>query len=57
MVQLERELLETAAEESKAKKSHFLTEITKIVFTMYFRVLKTNPNASMLSAVLEGLAK
>ena len=57
MVQLERELLEASAEENKSKKSHHLTEITKIVFTIYFRALKSTPNPVMLSAVLEGLAK
>ena len=57
LVKLERELLEASAEENKSRKAHFLTEITKLVFTLYFRALKTNPRPQMLTAVLEGLAK
>ncbi|ODN00852.1 Nucleolar complex protein 3 [Orchesella cincta] len=57
LVQLEKELLEASAEESKSRKSHFLTEITKSVFTIYFRALKTSPRSQILSSVLEGLSK
>jgi hypothetical protein len=57
LVLLEKELLEASAEENKARKSYFLTEITKLVFTIYFRALKTNPSSNILSAVLEGLSR
>ncbi|CAL8081922.1 unnamed protein product [Orchesella dallaii] len=57
LVQLEKELLEASAEESKSRKAHFLTEITKSVFTIYFRALKTSPRSQILSCVLEGLSK
>ncbi|CAG7824019.1 unnamed protein product [Allacma fusca] len=57
MVKLEKELLEASAEENKNVKSKFLTEITKLVFTMYFRSLKSDPKPQVLTAVLEGLSK
>ncbi|CAL8135187.1 unnamed protein product [Orchesella dallaii] len=57
LVQLEKELLEASAEESKSRKVHFFTEITKSVFTIYFRALKTSSRSSILSSVLEGLSK
>ncbi|XP_032675303.1 nucleolar complex protein 3 homolog [Odontomachus brunneus] len=55
--QVEKELLETKAEENKQAKQKMLTEITSIVFTIYFRILKQAPNSKVLSACLEGLAK
>ncbi|XP_072748758.1 nucleolar complex protein 3 [Anoplolepis gracilipes] len=55
--QVEQELLETKAEENKQMKSKILTEITSIIFTIYFRVLKQAPNSKVLSVCLEGLAK
>ncbi|XP_053977082.1 nucleolar complex protein 3 homolog isoform X1 [Hylaeus volcanicus] len=55
--QVEKELLETKAEENKQSKQKLLTEITSIVFTIYFRVLKQCPNSKILSISLEGLAK
>ena len=55
--QVERELLETKAEENKLSKEKLLTEITGIVFTVYFRILKQAPNSKILSICLEGLAK
>lgn len=54
---MEKELMETKAEENKQAKQKVLTEITSIVFTIYFRVLKQAPNSKVLSACLEGLAK
>lgn len=54
---LERELLETKAEENKQSKQQYLTEITKLVFTIYFRVLKKAPSSKILSITLEGLAR
>ncbi|XP_076301364.1 nucleolar complex protein 3 [Lasioglossum baleicum] len=55
--QVEKELLETKAEENKQTKQKLLTEITSIVFTIYFRILKQAPNSKILSICLEGLAK
>ncbi|EFN69036.1 Nucleolar complex protein 3-like protein [Camponotus floridanus] len=55
--QVEKELLETKAEENKQTKSKILTEITSVIFTIYFRVLKQAPNSKVLSVCLEGLAK
>lgn len=54
---VEKELLETKAEENKIEKQKTLTEITSIVFTIYFRILKQAPNSKVLSVCLEGLAK
>lgn len=55
--QVEKELHETKAEENKQTKSKILTEITSVIFTIYFRVLKQAPNSKVLSVCLEGLAK
>lgn len=55
--QVEKELFETKTEENKQAKQKILTEITSIVFTIYFRILKQAPNSKILSACLEGLAK
>ncbi|KAL6446957.1 hypothetical protein ACFW04_001383 [Cataglyphis niger] len=55
--EVEKELLETKAEENKQAKSKILTEITSVLFTIYFRALKQAPNSKVLSACLEGLAK
>lgn len=55
--QVEKELLETKAEENKQTKQKIFTEITSLVFTIYFRILKQSPNSKILSVCLEGLAK
>lgn len=55
--QVEKELLETKAEENKQTKQKIFTEITSVVFTIYFRILKQSPNNKILSVCLEGLAK
>ncbi|XP_011170713.2 nucleolar complex protein 3 homolog [Solenopsis invicta] len=55
--EVEKEMLETKAEENKQVKHKILTEITGIVFTIYFRILKQAPNSKVLSVCLEGLAK
>lgn len=55
--ELEKELLETKAEENVKTKEQNLTEITKLVFMMYFKVLKLDPSSKILNAALEGLAK
>ncbi|CAK9795003.1 Nucleolar complex protein 3 homolog [Anthophora plagiata] len=54
---VEKELLEAKAEENKQSKQKLLTEITSVVFTIYFRILKQAPNSKILSICLEGLAK
>lgn len=55
--EIERELLETKAEENKEAKQQHLTEVTKLVFTIYFRVLKKAPSSKILCITLEGLAR
>lgn len=55
--EVEKEMLETKAEENKQNKQKSLTEITSVVFTIYFRILKQAPNSKILSITLEGLAK
>lgn len=57
MEKLQKELLETAAEESKQKKISYQTEVIKQVFLTYFRILKKSPKSRLLASVLEGLAK
>ncbi|KAH8278791.1 hypothetical protein KR018_009522, partial [Drosophila ironensis] len=57
LTEVNRELEETRAEENKQSKHLKLTEIIKMVFTIYFRVLKNDPNSRVLSAILEGLAE
>ncbi|XP_019849404.1 PREDICTED: nucleolar complex protein 3 homolog isoform X2 [Amphimedon queenslandica] len=54
---LERELREVEAEERIDKKVKLQTEIIKLVFMIYFRVLKQAQDSPLLSSVLEGLAK
>lgn len=50
-------MLETKAEENFQAKQHNLTEITKIIFNIYFRILKNSENRKMLGVCLEGLTK
>lgn len=57
MAEVEQELLETAGEENKKTRHATLTEVTKTVFTIYFRILKNAPSTGLLSATLQGLAK
>jgi len=54
---LEKELLEARGEEGKKVKEKFFTETTKLVFTIYFRILKSFPKSQLMGAVLEGLSK
>ncbi|CAG0919455.1 unnamed protein product [Notodromas monacha] len=54
---VKKDLELTDAEESAQKKEKFQTETLNVVFTIYFRVLKSRPNPKLLSACLEGLAK
>ncbi|KRT86469.1 hypothetical protein AMK59_2205, partial [Oryctes borbonicus] len=55
--ELETEMLETKAEENKQAKQKNLTEITKIVFGIYFRILKSSNNTKVLGVCLQGLTK
>lgn len=55
--EIEQELLETKAEENKQQKKKALTDITSLVFTIYFRILKEAPKSTVLKVCLEGLAK
>lgn len=55
--ELNKELEETRAEENKQTKHFKLTEIVKMLFNIYFRVLKNDPTSKVLSAILEGLAE
>jgi nucleolar complex protein 3 len=55
--ELNNELMETKADENKQTKQKFFTEVTKLVFTIFFRVLKSAPTSKLLTATLEGLAK
>ncbi|XP_013116892.2 nucleolar complex protein 3 homolog [Stomoxys calcitrans] len=57
LTELNKELDETRAEENKQTKHAKLTEIVKMLFTIYFRVLKNDPTSRVLSAILEGLAE
>lgn len=50
-------MLEVKAEENKKTKEEHMTEIMKLVFLIYFRILKTAPRSNLLSITLEGLAK
>jgi len=54
---LEKELLEARGEEGKKVKEKYFTEVTKLVFTIYFRILKSYPKSQLMGAVLEGLSK
>merc|ERR1719516_859993 len=54
---LEKELLEARGEEGKKVKEKYFTETTKMVFTIYFRILKSFPKSKLMGAVLEGLSK
>ena len=54
---LEKELLIARGEEGKKVKEKYFTEVTKLVFTIYFRILKSHPRSQLMGAVLEGLSK
>ena len=55
--EIEKEMLETKAEESTRNVHKTFTEIINTVFMMYFRILKNSSNCEVLSACLEGLSK
>lgn len=54
---LEKELLEARGEEGMKVKERFFTETTKLVFTIYFRILKSFPKSGLMGSVLEGLSR
>jgi nucleolar complex protein 3 len=49
---LERELLEARGQEGKKVKEKFFTEATKLVFTIYFRILKSFPRSNLMGQSL-----
>ncbi|KFB45528.1 AGAP010308-PA-like protein [Anopheles sinensis] len=55
--ELEKDIFETKAEESKQVVRRKLTDISKMAFMVYFKILKCYPDSRVLSATLEGLAK
>ncbi|XP_058462359.1 nucleolar complex protein 3 homolog [Malaya genurostris] len=55
--ELEKELFETKAEENSQVKLKKSTDLSKLVFMIFFRILKTAPKSKLLSVTLEGLAK
>ncbi|XP_041785831.1 nucleolar complex protein 3 homolog isoform X2 [Anopheles merus] len=55
--ELEKDIFETKAEESKQIVRRKLTEISKLTFMIYFKILKCYPDSKVLSATLEGLSK
>ncbi|KAI9564703.1 hypothetical protein GHT06_008444 [Daphnia sinensis] len=54
---LEKEIVVARAEHSKGSKSKYRTETVKLVFTIYFRILKMDPKSGLMGVVLQGLAK
>merc|ERR1719433_319528 len=54
---LEKELLEARGEGGKNVKERFFTDATKLVFTIYFRILKSFPKSNLMGSVLEGLSR
>ncbi|XP_028414221.1 nucleolar complex protein 3 homolog [Dendronephthya gigantea] len=54
---IERELQEAEAVEGKEKSRRMQTEIIKLVFSIYFRVLKSADVSPLLAPVLAGLSK
>lgn len=57
LMQLENELFETRADESKMLLTKKKSDLTKLVFTILFRVLKVTPVSKLLSAALEILSR
>ena len=54
---LQKEIVAAKAERNKESKTKFQTETVKIVFTIYFRILKMAPKSVLMGVVLQGLAK
>ncbi|XP_035909277.1 nucleolar complex protein 3 homolog [Anopheles stephensi] len=57
LAELEKDIFETKAEESKQVVRRKLTEISKLTFMIYFKILKRYPDSKVLSVTLEGLSK
>jgi nucleolar complex protein 3 len=55
--ELQRDLKEAEAEYSKEEKQRLHTQTLKIVFHIFFRVLKNMVNGPLLGSVLRGLGK
>uniref|UniRef100_A0A182VPT9 NOC3-like protein n=1 Tax=Anopheles minimus TaxID=112268 RepID=A0A182VPT9_9DIPT len=55
--ELEKDIFETKAEENKQVVRRKLTEISKLTFMIYFKILKCYPDSKVLSVTLEGLSK
>ena len=51
LADLDKELLEAKGEESKQQKEMYFTDATKIVFTIFFRVLKSFPRSSLMGKI------
>lgn len=54
---IEKEIVVAKAEQSKGSKFKHQTETVKLVFTIYFRILKMAPKSGLMGVVLQGLAK
>jgi len=54
---LEKEIVAAKAERNKESKTKFQTETVKLVFTIYFRILKMAPKSGLMGVVIRGLAK
>lgn len=54
---LEKEFAEADAEVSAEERERLQSETLKIVFSLYFRILKETHDDAMLSVVLDGIAK
>ena len=54
---LEKEIVAAKAETNKESKVKFQTETVKLVFAIYFRILKMAPKSALMGVVLQGLAK
>ncbi|XP_058058231.1 nucleolar complex protein 3 homolog [Anopheles bellator] len=55
--ELEKDIFETKAEESKQVVRRKLTDISKLTFMIFFKILKCYPDSRVLSVTLEGLSK
>lgn len=55
--QLENELFETRADENKIILTKKISELTQMVFTILFRILKATPDSKLLSTSLEILSR
>jgi nucleolar complex protein 3 len=54
---LEKELAEADAQVSAEEREHLQSDTLKIVFSLYFQILKDPQNDAMLAVVLDGIAK